>query len=517
MAYRWETPDSVWLEDEASGQFELASGQGLSRIDWQAQARSRLPDVARVLGASLPPPPTTSCAHAAIYPQGFAFCPECGAALHVCAPPARRLPSWWGPSSAPLPVDESPLPRHVPLGLPVTALPLAATLETRAPEPAVGVPDLKIPAPPNAVCVFAASYFGFAAQRLLALAYTRNVLQYWDPVAARWHVMAAEDGAADLSFHASAYAWLPGRADARRGEVGMVPTAQGLVRLVMNPVSESYRTEMVLPARLASAPGMVGRRVACLIAAATGVRLWTADADGADSETLEIVADDGIPDPDGTGWGIPAAGWSRPFSYDGKLIWLHELGELYWRPGAAPRWLPWPAGWTPRLGFGGPVRSRDGRLWQIGHDGQAYSFRELGTERAQLQPLNGARLGLGTLLFRRGHQVKNEPWDVENVEDQARGDDMVLPLLENVSGTREQPTGLVLRMQAYSGKAEAALEEATLPRTLIEWVGQRNVILDEAVRLKRPGDCQPFVYDNCLWLHHPSWNEMRGWRLEAQS
>ena len=111
MAYRWETSDSVWLEDEESGQFELASSQGLSRIEWQAQARSRLPDVAQLLGASLP----AGCAHAAIYPEGFAYCPECGAALRVCAPAAQRLPAWWGPSSAPLPVNEAPLPRHAPV------------------------------------------------------------------------------------------------------------------------------------------------------------------------------------------------------------------------------------------------------------------------------------------------------------------------------------------------------------------------------------------------------------------
>lgn len=534
MAYRWETPDSVWLEDDESGQYQLETSQGLSRIEWQAQARSRLPDVAQLLGASLP----AGCAHAAIYPEGFAFCPECGAALQVCARAGQSLalPAWWGPSSAPLPVNESPLPRHAPHGLPLTALPLAASLETRAPEPAVGHAEIRIPAPPNAVCMFAAADFGFAAQRLLALAYTRNVLQYWDPVATRWHVMTAEDHAADLSFSASAYAWLPAQADARRGEVALVPSAQGLVRLVINPVSESFHTEAVLSATLASAPGVVAKRIGCLIAAAGGVRLWTANADGADGETLDIVADLGglrvpltsptdpaaIPDPGmdaadtaGTAATIPATGWTRPISYDGKLMWLHALGHLVWRPGTAPRWLPWPSGWEPRLQFGGPATSRDGRLWQIGHHGHGYSFRELGVAQAQVQMLDGARLGFGTLLFRRGHQVKNNPWEGENVEDQNRNEALVLPLLENVSSTRSQPTGLVLRMESPPAKAEDALGGATLQRTLIEWVGQRNVILDEAVRLKHPGDCQPFVYGNCLWLHHPSWNEIRGWHLKA--
>ncbi|MDB5949737.1 MAG: hypothetical protein JWR65_1592, partial [Massilia sp.] len=42
MSYRWETPASVWLEDESSGQFELAASEGLPRIDWQGQARARV-------------------------------------------------------------------------------------------------------------------------------------------------------------------------------------------------------------------------------------------------------------------------------------------------------------------------------------------------------------------------------------------------------------------------------------------------------------------------------------------
>ena len=100
-------------------------------------------------------------------------------------------------------------------------------------------------------------------------------------------------------------------------------------------------------------------------------------------------------------------------------------------PGSVPRWLPWPFPWQPRLQFGGPARSRDGRLWLIGHDGADYSFRELGTEGvAQVMPIEGARLGFGTLLFRRGHQVKDDPWAVEDVEDQTRGDALVLPLLD---------------------------------------------------------------------------------------
>ncbi|SHG40979.1 hypothetical protein [Massilia sp. CF038] len=492
MTYRWETAASVWLEDERSAQFELASSEGLSRIEWQGQARGRLPDVARLLGASLP----AACNCAPIYPEGFAFCPTCGHALHKFAGQQRKQAAWFGPWA-----DQS-LPRHVPHGLPVTSLALGDSLEERPAPPHVGRFDLAMPVPPNAQCVFAAGSYGFPVQRLLALAYGRNVLQYWDPIAQVWHVMAAEDPAADLTFIASAYAWLPA-SNPRRGEVALVPTAQGLARLWINPVSESYHLEPVLQATLASAPGLMRRHLACLINTADGVRLWTAQQD-----LSAVVLYD---------CAVPSSGWSRPIGYDGRLLWLHQEGQLAWQNGAAPQWLRWPQGWAPRLEFGGPTQSRDGRLWLAGHDGQSYSFLELGKADGQMEPINGARLGFASLLFRRGHAVVGEPWDTEHVEDPHEDDSLVVPLLRSFNNNRSQPSGLVLRLHQYTGRAEDALHGRVIPRTTVEWIGKRNVILDDVARLVRPLECVPFVYDDCLWLHHPEWNQVRGWRLDELS
>jgi hypothetical protein len=493
MAYRWETPASVWLEDDTSGQFKLAASEGLSRIDWQGQAHARLPDVAHLLGASLP----AECRCAPIYPEGFAFCPTCGRALTRLAGVLKSKPDWWGPWS------DQFLPRHVPHGLPVTSLALGDALEERPAAPAIGRFDTSMPAPPNAQCVFAAGSYGFPTQRLLALAYTRNVLQYWDPLARMWHVMTPEDHSADIGFTGSAYGWLP-VANPLRGEVALVPTAKGLCRLWINPVSESCRAEPMFDAAIASAPGSVRRHVACLFTAAGGTRLWSALSNLTQVE-LHDCGD------------APASGWSRPISYDGRLLWLHQLGQLTWQPGAPPQWLPWPQGFSPRLEFGGPTQSRDGRLWHIGHAGQAYSLLELGTENPQSEPISGARLGFANFLFRRGHEVVNEPWEVENVEDLHEDDSLVLPLLRGFNNNRSQPSGLVLRFHKYTGRAEEALAGRTIPRTTVEWIGRRNVILDEIPRLSRPLECMPFVYEDCLWLHHPDWNQIRGWRLEELS
>ncbi len=489
MTYRWETPASVWQEDE-QGQFALLASEGLGRIDWQAHAPGRLPDVARLLGASLP----TSCGCAPIYPEGFVFCPNCGKPLQRLPGTPSRQPGWWGPGA------DAMLPRHVPHGLPVTSLPLGDSLEERPAAPHPGRCDLSMPTPPNAYCVFAAAHYGFPEQRLLALAHTRGVLQYWDPVAGLWHVMAPDDGAASLAFTASSYAWLP-VLEPRRGEVAIVPTNAGLQRLWINPVSETYRLEPVLQAPVVAAPGAMRRHIACLVAPDGAVRLWSARID------LDAVEEFACPD-------VPASGWSRPIGYDGRLFWLHEQGQLAWRPGEPPLFTPWPPGWQPRLAFGGPTQSRDGRLWHIGHDGQGYSFLELGSERPETAPIDGARLGFANFLFRRGHPVLDEPWSGEHVEDLNQDETLVLPLLRAFNNNRSQPSGLVLRMHKVTGRAEDALGERTIARTTVEWIGRRNVILDEVVRLSRPLECVPFVYDGCLWLHHPDWNAMRGWRLE---
>ena len=461
-------------------------------------APSRWPDVAQLLGAATP----IGCQHAPFFPEDFLFCPTCGEALSAPGTSAVTVqPEWWGPGG------EQEVPKHVPHGLPVCALPLSPRIESRALQDAPR-PDLTIPTPPNAVCVFAAANYGFAAQRLLALATTRNVLQYWDPHARIWHVMTGDDGV-DLRFTRSDYAWLPAAAarsgEARLGEVAIVPTDFGLFRLWINPVAESYRAEPVFQAPLASAPGMVRKQMACLFASASGIALWSAGPDGADPEVLPCKGEN-----------IPGAGWARPIRYDDKLMWLHAEGQVLWQPGADPLWLTWPLGWTPRLHFGGATQSRDGRLWQIGHDGHGYSFMELGVAGGQTEPIDGARLGFGTFLFRRGHPVMNNPWDNETVEDQNETDSLVLPLLQNYNGMRDQASGLVLRFEHYTGKAEAALAGAVLQKTSVEWIGQRNVVLDEIARLAHPAQCVPFLYDDALWLHHPNWNQIRGWTLKAQ-
>jgi hypothetical protein len=496
MAYRWETPTSVWLEDERSGQFELASSEGLGRIDWQAHARGRLADCAHLLGASLP----QSCDHAAIYPEGFAFCPACGRPLQRLGAVQERRPDWWGAYA------DASLPRHVPHGLPVTSLALGDSLEERPPAPEVGRFDVAMPPPPNAHCVFAVSTFGFPEQRLLALAPGRGVLQYWDPLAEVWHVMLPEEGAADLAFGASDYGWLPLsslQVPARRGDVALVPTARGLYRLAINPVSETCSTQSVLAAPVVAAPGLMRRQLGVLVRNPGGTL------------GLCVLGTDLSPGPQFDCGALPLSGWTRPIGYDGQLFWLHGEGQLVWRPGESPRWLAWPDTWLPSLDLGGPTLSRDGRMWLIGHDGLSYAFLELGVERPQRESIDGARLGFANLLFRRGHPVVDEPWSGEHVEDQHEDDSLVLPLLRSFNNNRSQPSGLVLRFHKYTGRAEEALANRVIARTTVEWIGRRNVILDEVARLARPLECVPFVYANRLWLHHPDWNRIRGWNLDA--
>ncbi len=493
VAITWKTSTSTWLEDTQSGQFVLAARQDLSAIEWQARASLRLADVAQLLGAALP----KACQCAPIYPEDFHFCPRCGQPLATAnSTPPSNAPTWWGPCI------DSQLPQHVPHGLPVTCLPIAAAIESRPPEPEIGQADRRMPSPPNAQVVFAASHFGFASVRLIALAYLRNVLQYWEPIAGRWHLLTKEKESASLRFSASEYAWLPAsNLDARLGEVGLIPSEQGLLRLFINPISESYHTEVVLTANLLSAPGAVGKHIACLIERDGRRWLWCAQRNGEQAQEIAVDAAH-----------LPVADWSAPISYDNSLMWLHEEGQLLWQADNAQlQWLAWPTGWTPRLQLSRPTQSRDGRLWLMGHDGTQFCFLELGKSDGEMYKIDGARLGFADLLFRRGHRVFGQPWEAEFVEDPQADDYWVLPLLRHYDHQTNKAAGLVLR---FSGKESAENSvQAKNADVQVRWSGQCDVILAHLPRLTRPVDSTTLVYDNCLWLHNPNMDDMLGWQL----
>jgi len=270
-----------------------------------------------------------------------------------------------------------------------------------------------------------------------------------------------------------------------------------LRRLRVDLVAQTWSADHLLRAPLASAPGALPQACACIVD--DGRALWSAAADL--SEPRRHALD------------VPAAGWSCPMAWEGRLAWLHQAGMLSWRPDAAPVWTRWPAGWSPSLGVAGPTPSRDGRQWLLGHDADGYAFADLGDPRAPLRRVDGARPGSAGFVFRRGHEVKGDPWEREHVEDQEADAALVLPVLRAWDADRSRSGGLVLRLHRYLGRAEEALAGRVIARTSFEWIGRTNVVLDEIARLRNPQDCGVFVHDGCLWLHHPDWHTVRGWQV----
>ncbi|MFS2021758.1 hypothetical protein ACEN88_34995, partial [Massilia sp. CT11-108] len=98
---------------------------------------------------------------------------------------------------------------------------------------------------------------------------------------------------------------------ARRGDVALVPTARGLYRLAINPVSETCRTEAVLAAPVVAAPGLMRRQMGVLVRNPGG--------------TLGLcgLGADLSPGPQFDCGALPLSGWTRPIGYDGQLFWLH--------------------------------------------------------------------------------------------------------------------------------------------------------------------------------------------------
>jgi hypothetical protein len=501
MAIQWQTETSLWLEDEISGHFELAAQTGSDArqrvLTWRAQQTpGRVAEVAQWLGASLP----KDCDCAPVFPPGFAFCPHCGSALQVAAPVTQA--TWLGPFA-----DHS-LPEHVPKGVGYSGFSLAAALPHQATRP-----EASLPAPP-APGVFFSGDFGFAATRLLVLAYRQNLLQYWNPNVNDWQLFAAElDNLAshgDLAFIASDYYCLR-PINQTPGAVALIPTTHGLMQLVINPIALSYQLEAILVEALVSAPGRVFQHIACLYQHQDQVFLWTLAGNEEARYCCEMPSEPAL-----------MAGWSRPIAYQGKLFWLHAQGHLLWQPGNAPKWLPWPVGWQPRHASTGPMQSRDGRLWLLGQQQHAYSFLELGLTQPLTQPLmqpqqeatDGARLGFGRFIFRLGHPLHGEPWGSFTLENENDHHALVWPLLACYDSDKHLRGGLVLRLPNYTGTVDQLFINRTSQDSKLEWVGEHSFEM-ERLQLARPWELSCFVYQQAVWLHHPDWSAMRGWRLQG--
>lgn len=521
MATKWQSATSVWLEMEETGQFELVASHGLGERSWRG-AGAQQTEIAQWLGAALP----LTCTCSAVFPPDFAFCPRCGAALQPlpAMPPQKN---WLGPYA------DQDLPEHAPKGLalcahslaarlpvPVTAAPNSAASNSAVPNTtprnttAIARPDASLPAPPAAPCLFFSGTFGFAEPRLLALAYRQNGLQYWNPRAGDWQMLASAASAGsgaegagndlagiDLSFTASDYYCLPPMSG-EPGAVAMIPTAKGLMQLMINPLLGCYQLQAVLIAPLVSSPGRVFEHLACLYLQDDQVCLW-ASSTGAEQHWVACA---------------PAhctLGWSRPLAYQGKLIWLHADGHLLWQPGSAPKWLPWPSGWQARSAYAAPMQSRDGRMWLLGQQQQAYSFLELGADTPQQESADGARLGFGHCVFRLGHPLHGEPWGSFTVENENDHNALVWPLLACYDSNKRQQGALVVRMPDYVGTIEQLFISRASIDSKLEWVGETHLEL-ERLHLARPWELTCFVHDGCLWMQHPDWSRMRGWRLREE-
>ncbi len=531
MATEWLTHTSTWLETDT--EFELQATRGLADSAWAAQA-GRVTEVAALLGASLP----KSCQCAPIYPEGFEFCPACGAALQCCPDPERPIAthhqsasSATAASSASTPVTASPLdnwlgpyadadlPEHALKGVGLSAVSLAKVLPQ-----ATTRPPVTLPAPPAAAGVFISNRAGFAAGRLYALAHSQNVLQYFDPHANDWQILAGHGPDSDLRFTASDYYCLPA-SEPRAGVLALIPARQGLMWLSVNPVTLRYRCQPVLEAKLVSAPGRVFGHLACLIEQHGQLQLWTGQTG---ARQLALWQDD---EPgavrDVVSYPCPEphlSGWSRPLAYQGKLLWLHAAGHLLWQPGHAPQWLAWPARWQWRGAL--PMQGRDGRLWLLGQQSEGpddelgaaqkrYAFIELGSSTPQIEGADGARQGFAQTIFRLGHPLYGEPWGSFSIENETDHHALVWPLLACYAQNRREQGALVLRLPNFSSTLEQFLASRTSVDAKLEWVGEHHLPLDR-MSVARPWEIQVLLHDQHLWLSHPDWPNLRGWPLGEQ-
>jgi hypothetical protein len=263
MAYRWETPASVWLEDESNGQFELAASEGLGRIDWSRHARGAWP-TSPTCSAPRCRAACEGCEHSSIYPEGFSFCPNA----------AARSSAWPGASSAARLVG--------PACRPAAAAPRAAWLARHlaaAGRQPRGTSRRARVGRFDAVDAAAAECRVRVRRRRLRLPGTAPAGA--GAGARRAAVLGSAGRSCGMCWcrkraRPSLRFTLPTTAGCRpwsraRGEVGLVPTAQGLYRLWINPINETCRTEPCWPRRWSPRRALMRRQLACLVRGNAGV------------------------------------------------------------------------------------------------------------------------------------------------------------------------------------------------------------------------------------------------------
>ncbi|MDR3641990.1 MAG: hypothetical protein P4L39_11775 [Humidesulfovibrio sp.] len=373
-------------------------------------------------------------------------------------------------------------------------------------------PDAQLVMPPPGGRSFLVACCGLRHSFLFSLDALNGCIHCWVPSAQLWAELNPTDqgmpflGAGGLPLTQ----WWPEAENLAGDTVLLWPSDSGILTVRMDPLTLTYRAEVLAPGTCVSPLLPNGDRVYGLMANAGQETLTLVSVSSATASPNECVS------------GIPKADWSQAVATPHEAILVSSVGQVV----ANSRrnifaFLPWAeSAGQPVTEFGPPhCDESDGRLWlqtQIGQESKeefGYGYVLLGHGGGELHKATGARHHTGKSSIKVEQRLLGSPWnDPEKVQFGAHdNDEAVVPLLESVA----HGDLLVLRAN-YVGSASGFLQiEESIPTRFQIHRQQPDSQGFHVAKLHKPWEATTFIFRGQLFLYHPDFKYLPGWTIQG--
>lgn len=478
----WSLGREVWSQSETG--FSLVSRDGRAPGAWSTD------QLAALLGAHRSSDTCTKsggCSGA--FPSAFEYCPSCGGKLRQ--PHAGELQLWWPPHGNS--ISRSPRPS----GLRLTDSQLL--IEQSDPQ---SRSHTALPRPPGAALQFLVAHLGEQTATLIAMDIANGNL-YALAGTKGWTLIEPSAGAQLSECSLPPGAWRVVADDLIKSNRLWMPTDHGLCELKLDLAALVYEAEYLTSPCIGAPVSFAGYLVVPSASQARSMEVSFRSVGSASAEWKSITVE--LDDPGG--WRFESAIVSGR-----RAVWESLKGQLIVSilPSGkiAAEFIAWPPDCQPWFPLGSPYADKQGQLWRQcrGADGRIRYVR-LGRS-CEIFDADGPRFSSGGLSFRQGVVIleRDNPWEDVNAEADTAAK-VIVPLVEHDSEdlavcAEVDWSGGVGAMLSAPGKVQG--------RFALRGSVNRDILNFD---MYRPWEAVIFVWNRHLFLSHPSFDGIPGWRL----
>lgn len=490
-----EKASSVWVRDQ-DGSFRPKSWRD-EKIDdgWLVS------EAAAAVGCalSLDPQDGANASKAARFPSSFIYSPVTGKPLlRQKAPGAGWLP----------PYGNAGLQSDLIRGGKLTTASVFLGGHTQQED---ALPDSVLPPLPGGVYRFLVARFGLQDNFLVACDFIRGALYCWMAGRGRWEEFKGVAGADYLGADMiPEQLWNLECIDLEGESIVYWPCDAGLARVRINPLTLSYKTELLTRGECHSQPLLLGEAMYVLVRPRPGAELNLVEIETKGEGRVKVRLDN-----------IPCADWHAAATTH-EVLWLCSRGQVIVNPKRGSfdfhEWKD--PTLVPKFQLGPVHGTNTGRLWMQAFRGDRdegeRGFVSVGGKNQQdWQHSEAPRAMSGKSSIKSEQRLKDDPWiEPEVVSMDARdNNEAVVPLLESVT----DGSMLVFRVDHLYGIEkffETADDQKMLVRfqVLEQHSGERGFY---SALIRAPWKTTAFIYHGILYLQHPDIQDINGWSLRG--